>query len=207
MDWRLRLELSLAPIVLAGAVGAAAAVPVDVVVTDNRGEPLADAVVFVESDAARSAVRPLENVEIVQIDKAFRPAVTVVTVGTPVQFPNRDTVRHHVYSFSPAKRFELKLYIGTPAEPVVFDRPGVAVLGCNIHDTMIAWVVIVETPWFGRTDARGRVRLTGVPSGPHQLRAWHPALPVGAAAASQPLRVGAAPVNAQIRLEPIQEWN
>jgi plastocyanin len=191
------------PLIVALALasaGAALAAPVEVTVTDAAGRPLADAVVFVESAAARAAARPLADVDIVQAQKTFQPMVTAVTVGTAVGFPNRDTVRHHVYSFSPAKRFELKLYVGTPAEPVVFDRPGVAVLGCNIHDDMAAWVVIVETPWFGKTDAQGRVRLPEVPAGRHQLRTWHVDMPVGAPALSQPLVIESAVVRASVRV-------
>ena len=177
-----------------------AAAPVEVTVNNAAGQPLPSAVVWVESAAARAAARPLSGVEIVQQNRAFVPEVSVVTVGTPVAFPNRDTVRHHVFSFSPAKRFELKLYVGTPEAPVVFDRPGVSVLGCNIHDDMAAWVVIVETPWFGKTDAQGRVTLPEVPAGTYQLRTWHPDFAVGAPAATQPLQVGPGPVRAGVRV-------
>jgi hypothetical protein len=97
-----------------------------------------------------------------------------------------------VYSFSPAKKFEIKLYVGTPAAPVVFDKPGIAVLGCNIHDTMAAWVVVVETPHFGLTGADGRVSLAAVPAGSYRLRTWHPSLPAGAPVPDQPLQVAAA---------------
>jgi plastocyanin len=183
------------------AAPAAWAAPVELRVTDPAGRPLVGAVVFLESAEARQAARPLQGIDIVQADKAFVPAVTVVTPGTAVRFPNRDTVRHHVYSISPVKTFELKLYVGTPANPVVFDRPGVAVLGCNIHDTMVAWVVIVETPWFGQTTADGRWRWAEVPPGSYRLRTWHPGLPVGAPAADQPLRVEAGGAQAAVRLE------
>ena len=192
------------PTALAGlllAAPAAWAAPVELRVTDPAGRPLVGAVVFLESAEARQAARPLQGIDIVQADKAFVPAVTVVTPGTPVRFPNRDTVRHHVYSISPVKTFELKLYVGTPANPVVFDRPGVAVLGCNIHDTMVAWVVIVETPWFGQTTADGRWRWAEVPPGSYRLRTWHPGLPVGAPAADQPLRVEAGGAQAAVRLD------
>ena len=177
------------------------AAPVELRVTDPAGRPLAGAVVFLESAEARQAAKPLPHIDIVQADKAFVPAVTVVTPGTAVRFPNRDTVRHHVYSISPVKSFELKLYVGTPANPVVFDKPGVAVLGCNIHDQMVAWVVIVETPWFGQTAADGRWRLADVPPGSYRLRTWHPGLAVGAPAAEQPLRVDAGGAQALVRLE------
>jgi plastocyanin len=198
--WPSSLERTLIAALALASAGAALAAPVEVTVTDATGRPLADAVVFVESAAAKTAARPLADVDIVQAQKTFQPMVTAVTVGTAVGFPNRDTVRHHVYSFSPAKRFELKLYVGTPAAPVVFDRPGVAVLGCNIHDDMAAWDVIVETPWFGKTDVQGRVRLPEVPAGRHQLRTWHVDMPVGTPALSQPLVVEAVVVRASVRV-------
>ncbi len=186
---RLRAGWLLAMAVLAGA---AAAGTVEVTVQDSAGKPLAGAVVFLESREARALAKPVEGAEIAQRAKRFEPEVTVVTVGSSVTFPNQDTVRHHVYSFSPVKTFELKLYIGTPANPVVFDKPGIAVLGCNIHDQMTAWVVVVETPYFGRSAANGQVALGRVPAGSYRLRVWHPGLAVGAPAADQALSVGAA---------------
>jgi hypothetical protein len=99
--------------------------------------------------------------------------VSVVQVGTPVQFPNRDPIRHHVYSFSAAKTFEIKLYAGTPAAPIVFDKPGDVVLGCNIHDHMLAYVYVVDTPWFAKTDKDGQARIEGVPAGEYDLHLWH----------------------------------
>lgn len=185
---------------LLAVAGPALAATVDVEVTGRDGKPLAEAVVFLESPAARAAARPRNGVEIEQADKRFTQRVTVVTPGTAVAFPNRDKVRHHVYSFSPIKPFELKLYLGTPANPVVFDRPGIAVLGCNIHDTMAAWVVVVETPHHAQTPAGGRVRLADVPPGSYRLRVWHPELPVGAPATDQGLPVAAGGAAASVRL-------
>lgn len=158
------------------------AATVQVAVVDALGQPLPDAVVMLDSPRASQAVRPLAQAEMGQKDKRFQPELLVVTRGTMVSFPNRDTVRHHVYSFSPAKRFELKLYVGTPANPVVFDMPGVAVLGCNIHDQMMASVVVVDTPYHGRTANNGQAALSGVPMGAYKLRVWHQRLPVGAPA-------------------------
>jgi plastocyanin len=177
----------------------AAATPVQVAVSDAAGKPLAGAVVFAESAEARAAVKPLTGIQVVQRAKQFAPQLTVVTVGTAVHFPNEDTVRHHVYSFSPVKKFELKLYAGTPSLPVVFDKPGVAVLGCNIHDQMAAWVLILETPHFARSDSAGNATLD-LPAGEHRLRAWHPELPPGAPATDQPLKVAASPVRASVRV-------
>jgi plastocyanin len=182
---------------------AAAPAPLDIRVSDAAGKPLADAVVFLESAEAKARVKPLAGVEIAQAERRFMPAVSVVTVGSAVAFPNRDVVRHHVYSFSPAKRFEIKLYVGTPAAPVVFDQPGIAVLGCNIHDQMAAWVVIVETPWYGRTDADGRWA-GQAPPGRYRLRAWHAGLPVGATPSDEALTVEAGGARAALRLAALQ---
>ena len=183
-----------------GAPMPVAAAPVEVTVLGTDGRPLAGAVVWVDSAAARAAAQPVSGAEVVQRGKAFLPEVAVVTVGSAVDFPNQDTVRHHVYSFSPAKRFELKLYVGRPEKPVVFDKPGIAVLGCNIHDQMQAWVVVLESPWSARTNAQGRALMADVPSGTHVLRAWHPDFPVGAAALEQALVVGGSPLQTTLRV-------
>ena len=180
----------LAATLLCGG-GVASPAPLGVLVSDARGRPLPEAVVFLPSATPPATARPLAGVEIAQEGRQFIPQVSVVTVGTEVAFPNRDSVRHHVYSFSAAKNFELKLYTGKPANPVHFDRPGIAVLGCNIHDQMVAWVVVLETPFFARTDAQGRAKLDA-PVGAYKLRAWHPDLPPGEAAVEQPLQLGAA---------------
>ena len=180
-----------AALLLAALLSAAAARAggLDLQVSDGSGKPLAGAVVFVESPAAKAALRPGAAVEIAQINRQFSPAVTVVAVGTAVSFPNRDTVRHHLYSFSPTKKFEIKLYVGTPAAPVVFDAPGVAVLGCNIHDNMAAWVLVVESNHFGLTGSDGKLSLAQVPAGHYHLRAWHASLPPGTAAHDQAVQV------------------
>lgn len=182
--------LACIAVLLAGRVAGAGTVQVQV--QDGTGKALADAVVFLESREARALAKPLTGAEMAQKAKQFDPAVLVVTAGTAVAFPNRDTVRHHVYSFSPNKTFELKLYSGVPANPVVFDKTGIAVLGCNIHDAMAGWVVVVDTPYFGRSSPNGAVSLPQVPPGNYRLRVWHPALPVGAPAADQALVVTAA---------------
>jgi plastocyanin len=164
----------------------AAAATVEVTVRDSRGAPLEDAVVWLMPTGGNAPPRKREA-EIQQKDRQFMPLVTVVQVGTPVSFPNRDPIRHHVYSFSPPKPFEIKLYVGTPADPVVFDKPGEVVLGCNIHDHMLAYVYVVESPWFGKTGADGKVRVANVPAAQYELRAWHFAQ--AAAAQPQPLRL------------------
>ena len=178
---------------------AALAAGLQVQVQDKNGKPLPNAVVFLESAEAKAAAKPLKGIEVSQAAKQFSPAVTVVTTGTPVLFPNNDTVRHHVYSFSPAKTFDLKLYAGVPANPVVFDKSGIAVLGCNIHDNMVAWVVVVDTPYLGKTDAQGLVTIDA-PTGSYKLRTWHASLPTGAAAAEQTQAVGASNAPVVVKL-------
>ncbi len=191
----MRLTQNLLPIAaVVGAITLASpawAGSLQVQVQDKTGKPLPNAVVFLESAEAKAAAKPLKGIEVAQVAKQFTPAVTIVTPGTSVLFPNQDTVRHHVYSFSPIKTFELKLYAGVPANPVVFDKSGIAVLGCNIHDNMVAWVLVVETPYFGHTDAQGKLTLDNVPNGNYKLRTWHASLPTGAPAADQAQAVGA----------------
>ena len=192
-----RLALGMA-MLIGGA--AAVAAPVEIRVTGSSGQPLAGAVVFLEPRDGPPPAVPPQKAEISQVGRKFVPEVTIVPVGTAVDMPNRDTVRHHVYSLSKAKRFELKLYVGTPASPVVFDQTGIAVLGCNIHDNMTAWVVIVDTPWYGQTGADGRLVLAAVPPGRFRLRAWHPLMEVGATPIEQPLQIGAVAVSANVAL-------
>ena len=144
--------------------------------TDNAGKPLIDAVALLEPVGAKAPTKPMADVEIAQAKREFTTRLTLITVGTRALFPNFDTVRHHVYSFSPAKTFELKLYAGVPNVPVVFDKPGIAVLGCNIHDNMAAWVVVADTPWFVRSAANGRARIEALPPGAYRLRLWHPGM-------------------------------
>jgi hypothetical protein len=109
-----------------------------------------------------------------QKNRMFIPHVLAVQTGTSVRFPNSDDIRHHVYSFSPAKPFQLPLYKGTPANPEVFDRAGVVTLGCNIHDQMSAFILVVDTPYFEKTAANGRASLRDVSAGRYALRVWYP---------------------------------
>lgn len=174
-----------------GAVAHAGTLLVDV--SDATGKPLADAVVFLDSADARKHVKPLTGIEMAQEKRQFVPGLLVLPVGTEVLFPNRDSVRHHVYSFSQTKKFELKLYSGTPSNPVLFDKPGVVALGCNIHDQMVGWILVVDTPYYGRTSTTsGKVQLDNVLPGAYTLRTWHIRLPVGAPAMEQSVVVPAA---------------
>lgn len=194
-----------APAALAFALscgaGAGAAAPVTVNVSDAAGRPLAEAVVLLEPAAGKAAAKPMLGVELAQAKRQFQPRVTLVTVGTRVNFPNFDTVRHHVYSFSKAKTFEIKLYAGVPAEPVLFDKPGIAVLGCNIHDRMAAWVVVTETPWHALSGADGIARIADAPAGSYQLSVWHPGLAANSPPVTRSVQLGAAELRDAFRLD------
>ncbi len=197
----LRASTGWAAALLTACLSAQAAT-ITVQVQNASGALLGDAVAFLESPQAVRALgaAKLAPVEIAQIAKQFEPRVTVVPVGTMVGFPNRDSVRHHVYSFSATKTFELKLYSGTPANPVLFDRTGIAVLGCNIHDNMVAWVVVVDTPYYGRSLKPAPVVLANIPAGSYRLRVWHPGLPVGTPALDQALVVESGDATVAVRL-------
>lgn len=181
------------------AASAACAAPLSLSVVDAAGRPLPDAVVYVLAKGQPAQAAVGATAEIAQRDKQFQPQVTVVQAGTAVFFPNFDTVRHHVYSFSPTRTFELKLYAGTPAVPVVFDRAGSAAIGCNVHDRMAAWVHVVDTPLFTKTDAQGQAALD-VPPGAHLLRAWHPQFADTRPPLQQPLQMGSAPLRLTLTL-------
>jgi len=148
------------------------AAPQQVLITDQQGQPLADAVVEL-LDPANKAYRN-KPAEVAQQDLTFRPFVSAVQAGTPVDFPNQDKTRHHVYSFSPAKVFELKLYADKPEAPVLFDTPGVVALGCNIHDYMQAYVYVGESPFLAVTNEQGIATFDAMPAGAYQLKLWHP---------------------------------
>jgi plastocyanin len=137
----------------------------------HAGQPVAEAVLTLAPLDRPAEVRPVDAV-MDQVGSEFTPRVLVVPKGSRVSFPNSDLIRHQVYSFSPAKRFELPLYTGTPPDPVVFDRAGVVVLGCNIHDWMRGTIVVVDTPHHALSDAAGRAVLAA-PPGRYRLAIWH----------------------------------
>jgi plastocyanin len=167
--------LSALALVAAIAPAAAHAATVTITVRQPDGTPLTDGVVLVDSAAAPRPV-PRGPYAMEQKQIAFQPHVLIVPVGAQVAFPNRDSVRHHVYSFSKAKRFDLKLYGREDQRSIVFDTAGVVALGCNIHDTMSGFVIVTATPFYAHTDAQGRVTIPGVPAGAVTLRLWSPSI-------------------------------
>ena len=163
--------------------GASGATSLSVALQTPAGAPVADAAVILDPVGLKPAPAPT-TVVVDQINKRFVPRLTVVRTGTAVSFPNSDRIRHQVYSFSAPKTFNIKLYAGSPPADVVFDKPGLVVLGCNIHDTMVGFIAVVDTPYFGVSAADGNVRLQA-PPGSYRLRIWHSAM----AAAFEPRTV------------------
>ena len=168
-------------VVLLLVVPTARAATLTVDVRNARGAVVRDAVVYAVAEGRNL---PLAKATAVmdQRNRTFVPHVLPVQTGTAVSFPNSDDVRHQVYSFSPAKTFQLPLYEGTPANPILFDKPGVVTIGCNIHDRMTAYIVVVDTPYFAATSKDGQVTLPNVAAGKYVVRVWHPDLKTDAAA-------------------------
>lgn len=196
--------------VLAGLLMSAMAVTANAyelsvtVTLDGSTEPVANAVVSVDSGRQGTPV----SAEIYQKDRAFHPHVLVVPVGSSVDFPNRDNTQHHVYSFSPAKTFNIELYADRPAAPIVFDKPGIVELGCNIHDHMQGFVVVTDTAATGQTDASGQVTLSiespGTEGSPEKvtLEIWHPRLPDNTRPVTREIEAGDKSAIVTLNLEP-----
>ena len=146
---------------------------VEAYVTTKSGLPVSDAAIVAEP-VSGVPPRKRATASIEQRDRELIPYLTIVQTGTAVDFPNRDPFKHHLYSFSPAKPFEIKLYAGKPVQPIIFDKPGEVALGCNIHDWMEAYVLVVNTPYFAKTGSDGRATIANIPSGRYRFSVWHP---------------------------------
>ena len=145
----------------------------DAFVTTVGGVPAENVAVVLEPVTPTKLKRGA-NVTVAQVKRELNPFVTIVQTGTAIDFPNRDPIKHHLYSFSAAKPFEIKLYAGQPSTPIVFDKPGAVALGCNIHDWMEAYVLVVDSPYFGKTNSKGQARVVNIPPGNYRLKIWHP---------------------------------
>lgn len=199
------VRLAALALALLGAVAgfplpAAEVASLTVTVLQRSGEPLPGAVITVHSlDGAAKRSAPVRAV-MDQVDQAFTPDLLVIPVGSTVSFPNSDTVRHEVYSFSPAHRFQLPLYRGKPYPPEHFDKVGLVTLGCNIHDFMLAYIVVTDAAFYGRTDASGVWSASAVPPGRYRIEVWTPRLD-GAANPFRDVDVNGSAVSASIRLD------
>ena len=194
------LLLIAAGVVLAAPLSAS---PFSVRVVDASGRPVRDAVVtFYPAGSAARAPRAGGRFVVSQKNIQFHPFLTIVPVGANVSFPNLDPTKHHVYSFSPAKRFELKLFARDQSRTVHFDKPGVVALGCNIHDGMSAFIFVTGTAWTARTNAQGLAAFGDAPNGPARLTVWHPYLRAPGGTVQQAVAAGQRSASLSIRLRP-----
>lgn len=199
---RLALLMVAAGLVSAAGPAAAGAAAgggtISVVVGDGRGTPVPDAIVSATPRVpdARPPRGPAVRRTIDQKDLAFVPSLEVFRPGDEVVFRNSDATRHHVYSFSPAARFEFVLAPRESSPALRLERPGIVAVGCNIHDSMIAWLYVSDAPWIARTGADGRASFDGLPPGTYEVRAWQPRLKPGRSEPSQTIVVTAAGVAA-----------
>jgi plastocyanin len=169
-------SVSVAGLIACACIQLCPAGDLTVTVVDRSGKPVSEVVTIVAPLRPSSPASALETATAImdQQNLAFLPQVLVIGVGTKVEFPNHDSVSHQVYSFSPAKKFQLPLYKGALHPPVVFESAGLVVLGCNIHDQMAGYIYVTDAPFFGKTDPQGVLRLAHLPEGEYRVTVWSP---------------------------------
>ncbi|GAC17526.1 cupredoxin domain-containing protein [Paraglaciecola arctica] len=146
---------------------------ISVSVINKLNMPVGNVVVYLTPKIPLQCTLP-NKIEIMdQVDTQFLPHILAIQKDTQVRFPNSDSIKHHVYSFSQVKTFELQLYKELQADPLLFSNLGVVELGCNIHDWMLGYIFVVDTPYFGKTDIKGNL-IFDLPNGEYQLNVWHP---------------------------------
>ena len=191
-------------------VGPIRAAEVALQITDGQQRPVADAVITLvpqKADATAPVPRSLPARQFMgQRFETFIPAVLIVPQGGQVVFTNEDATRHHVYSFSPAKAFEMVLAQGETSEPVKFDRTGVVAIGCNIHDRMVAHVYVTDLPWGALTDKEGRASFSSIPDGTYVARLWHPRLRPGRPEPAQVVTVSGGATTVEASLDLVPGW-
>src|SRR3954447_11969643 len=190
----------LCALALAGVALPLAATPLNVRVVDASGRPVRDAVVTLYPSEGARQPHASGRYVVAQQGLQFRPFLSVVPVGADVSFPNLDPTKHHVYSFSAAKRFELKLFAKDQSRTVHFDKPGVVALGCNIHDAMSAFIFVTDSVWTARTNAQGLVIFGDAPGVPGRITVWHPYLRAPAGMLQQAVAAGQRAASFSIRL-------
>lgn len=199
------MRRTLAPLALTVALSAAPALAGDVSVDvrDQAGKPVRDAVVMIRPAGGVAPGTPMKvswPMVMAQQNTQFTPYVLIVPLGSTVSFPNKDKVRHHVYSFSAPKKFELKLYGRDETRSITFDKPGAVSLGCNIHDSMIAFIFVTDTPFAAKSNPQGVAVVQDAPAGGATLLVWHPDLKARAPI-PRPLAVAGAAQRATVTIE------
>jgi plastocyanin len=189
----------VAGLALAAPLGAAT---LTVRVVDASGKPVRDAVVTLHPSSGGRTPRSSGRYVVSQQNLQFHPFLAIVPIGADVSFPNLDNTKHHVYSFSSAKRFELKLFAKDQSRTVHFDKPGVVALGCNIHDQMSAFIVIADSAWTARTNGQGMVTFNDAPAASGRLIVWHPYLRAPGGTVQQSIGAGQRTAGFQVRLRP-----
>jgi plastocyanin len=184
------------------AQGSAIAATVNIAVTDDDGKPAASAIVSLmpQTGSVPAPTNIPAEAIIAQRHQMFVPLVVIIRRGGHVVFTNEDQTMHQVYSFSPIKQFEYEIHQGRKSPAVEFDKAGVAAIGCNIHDNMVAFVYVAQSPWTATTDAHGHVKFDNVPDGAYRANVWHPKLVPGRAPPSQAVRVAGAETNAALSI-------
>ena len=167
-------------------------------ILDQSGHAVEYAVVSLHTDTPSQA-DPSTVVVMDQRRLQFEPTVLAIQVGSNVSFPNEDDVRHHVYSFSHPNSFELKLYHGEGGQYQRFEHTGIVALGCNIHDGMLGFLRVVDTPYFATSDASGSLEIENVPPGNYTIQLWHPDL--GTRIVQQHITMSAGPSNISLSLD------
>lgn len=192
---------------LAFAAGLALAAPLGataltVRVVDSNGRPVRDAVVTLYPAEGARTPRPTGHYVVSQQNLQFHPFLSIVPVGADVSFPNFDNTKHHVYSFSPAKKFELKLFAKDQSRTVHFDKAGVVALGCNIHDQMSAFIVVTDSIWTARTNGQGLAAFSDAPNARGRVVVWHPYLRAPGGTMEQAISAGQRSASFSVRLRP-----
>lgn len=188
----------------AGVASPLVAAPLTVRIVDASGHPVRDAVVTLYP--AGQSFRPAHGggrYTVAQQNLQFRPFLTVVPIGSDVSFPNLDPTKHHVYSFSAAKRFELKLFAKDQSRTVHFDKPGVVALGCNIHDQMSAFIVVTDSAFTARTNGQGIAAFGDAPTVPARLTVWHPNIRAPGGMIQQTIGPAQRSLSFRVRLRPV----
>lgn len=189
----MRHTLALFVMLVAAAIAPAGAAEIAITVIDQNGKPAGDAVISLwPVDKGRVPPDPAPKAHMIdQSNEAFVPFVTVMRRGDTLVFRNSDRTRHHVYSFSPVKPFQLVLNPSETSQALKFDQSGIAAIGCNIHDKMLAYAFVTDTPWTGQADVQGRGAIANLPKGRYRAEVWHPRMDPDRPAPEQTVAVDA----------------